>query len=221
MDWSLTILITVRGVKQPQKQHGEVLFPRQPWGRAVSVSEKRIPPAGCWRPWSHQWKLLSRDVPVSICLCPLIRDLIYSRLSLPGSLHSGGGIINLPNVYNTVNLKWDTRCVYNGIPSTCCGWNALSRHAYSPVTVVHLWDWLRQSKLQKRHGKTKTGQNRRLWPRLLFDLCMTPHGILLCVCMSICIQLVWWEKKVKALLFFFQTSESKRATTEAARRICL
>lgn len=40
-----------------------------------------IPHAACQQPWHHQWKLLSCDSPVSVCLCPLIRDLIYSQLS--------------------------------------------------------------------------------------------------------------------------------------------
>lgn len=47
-----------------------------------------IPHAGCRQPWSHQWRLLSCDAPVSICLCPLIRDLIYSQLS-PACPQSG------------------------------------------------------------------------------------------------------------------------------------
>lgn len=50
-------------------------------------------------------KLLSCDAPVSICLCPLIRDLIYSQLSPCktaewGTTHDVNSVIILTSFQN-------------------------------------------------------------------------------------------------------------------------
>lgn len=125
-----------------------MLFPRQPTGSSACGQQRwevrsrcPIPHAVCRQPWSHQWELLSCDAPVSICLCPLIRDLIYSQRSPcksaeRGSTHYVSLIINLSNFHNAVLLESDPCCLCIRIP---CYMEESVAHAVSQDALMHLW----------------------------------------------------------------------------------